>query len=84
LRAARDRKRAGGEKVDGRKSLAEIDAVEHGGQMVILAWKLRRKSPKGGRRSLRAIAIELSNAGYLSETGRPFAPTAVARMLGEL
>jgi DNA invertase Pin-like site-specific DNA recombinase len=82
LKAARDRKRAGGMKVEGRRSPAEIDAAEHGGQMVALARKLRRKTPKGVRRSLRVIAMELEKAGYMSRTGRPFAPTAVARMLG--
>lgn len=84
LKAARDRKRADGRKVEGRRSLAEVDATEHGGQMILLARKLRRKTPKGGRRSLRAISVDLEKAGYVGETGRPFAPTAVARMLGEL
>ena len=49
-----------------------------------MAKRLRRKTPKGGRRSLRAIADELARAGFNSESGRPYAPTAVARMLGEL
>ena len=47
LKAARDRKRATGVKVEGRKSYAEIDFRDHNGQMVALAKKLRRKSPKG-------------------------------------
>jgi DNA invertase Pin-like site-specific DNA recombinase len=84
LKAARDRKRAAGMKVEGRKSFAEIDARDHGGQMIALVRKLRRKSPKGGRRSLRAISAELAAAGFVSETGKPFAATAVGRMLGEL
>lgn len=84
LKAARDRKRAAGTKVEGRKSLAEIDAMEHGGQMIPLARRLRRKTRKGGRRSLREVAAELEKAGYVGETGKTFAPTAVARMLGEL
>lgn len=84
LKAARDRKRAAGTKVEGRKTYSEIDARDHGGQMIAMARKLRRKSPKGGRRSLRAISAELATAGYLSETGKPFAATAVGRMLGEL
>lgn len=73
-----------GVKVEGGKSHAEIDAAEHRGRMVALARKLRRKSPKGGRRSLRAIAVELEKGGFVSEAGRCYAPTAVARMLGEL
>lgn len=84
LKAARDRKRASGVKVEGRRSLAEIDKRDHGGRMVALAKKLRRRSPKGGRRSLRVIALELEKAGFVGQTGRPYAATAVARMLGEL
>lgn len=49
LKVARDRKRATGMKVEGRKSHAEIDAAEHGGRMIALARRLRRKSPKAGR-----------------------------------
>lgn len=56
LKAARERKRATGKKVEGRKSYAEIDARDHAGQMIALARKLRRKSPKGARRSLRVIS----------------------------
>jgi hypothetical protein len=41
-----------GSEVEGRKSLGEIDQRDHGGQMVELAKKLRRRKPKGGRRSL--------------------------------
>lgn len=84
LKAARDRKRATGVKVEGRKSLVEIDEREHGGRMVGLARRLRRRSQKRGRRSLRAIALELEKAGFVSDTGKPYAATAVARMLGEL
>jgi DNA invertase Pin-like site-specific DNA recombinase len=84
LKAARDRKRATGLKVEGRKSYREIDPRKYGGEMVAMAKRLRRKSPKGGRRSLRAIADELARSGFKSESGKPFAATAVARMLGEL
>lgn len=84
LKAARDRKRAAGFKVEGRKSLIEIDERDNGGAMVTLARRLRRARPKGGKRSLREIAIELENAGFISRSGKPYAPTAVARMLGEI
>lgn len=84
LKAARDRKRATGVKVEGRRSYAEIDARDHDGRMIALAKKLRRRTPKGGRRSLRAVALELEKAGFVSHTGKPYAATAVARMLGEL
>ena len=84
LKAARDRKRATGVKVEGRKSYAEIDLRDHSGHMIALARKLRRRSPKGGRRSLRAISEGLAKAGFISQSGKPYAATAVARMLGEL
>lgn len=84
LKAARDRKRATGVKVEGRKTYAEIDARDHDGRMIALARRLRRRSPKGGQRSLRTISAELAQAGFLSNTGKPYAATAVARMLGEL
>jgi DNA invertase Pin-like site-specific DNA recombinase len=84
LKGARDRKRAGGVKVEGRKSLVEIDAEKNGGRMVELAQRLRRRRPKGGQRSLREIAVELEKAGYVSRSGKPYGATAVARMLGEL
>ena len=83
LKAARDRKRATGVKVEGRKSYAEIDDRDNAGQMIALAKKLRRKRPKGGRRSLRSIASELEKSGFLSSSGKPYAAMAVARMLGE-
>src|SRR5258707_292873 len=84
LKAARDRKRATGSKVEGRKSYAEIDVRDNGGQMIVLAKRLRRKTPKRGRRSLRMISVELEKAGFVSQSGKPYAATAVARMLGEI
>ncbi|WP_063980211.1 recombinase family protein [Bradyrhizobium sp.] len=81
LRAARDRKRATGKKVEGRKCYAEIDLAEHGGKMIALARRLRRKAPKTGRRSLRDISAEMAKAGYVSASGKPYAAAAVARML---
>lgn len=75
----------GGDDTPGQTGVWSVfGAAEHGGRMIALARRLRRKSPKGGRRSLRAIAIELEKAGFVSETGRRYGPTAVARMLGEL
>ncbi|WP_354085073.1 recombinase family protein [Bradyrhizobium sp. S3.3.6] len=84
LKAARDRKRATGLKVEGRKSYREIDNEKHDGKMIAMAKRLRRKKPKGGRRSLRAIAYELAMAAYKSESGKPYAATAIGRMLGEI
>jgi DNA invertase Pin-like site-specific DNA recombinase len=77
LKAARDRKRATGRKVEGRKSHAEVNP-----EAVELAKKLRRASPKTGkRRSLRQISAELAAAGYLNERRQPFNPNSIKSML---
>src|SRR4051794_28691403 len=75
LKAARDRKRAGGVKVEGRKSWAEINP-----EMVKEAKRLRRRT-KAGQRSLRTIAAELAKLGYSNQRGAMFSPSAVASML---
>ncbi len=77
LRAARERKRASGAKVEGRKSHGELRP-----EVVALAKRLYRASPKTGqRRSLRAIAAELAQAGHVNERGRPYAAQSVKAML---
>lgn len=79
LRGARDRKRATGTKVEGRKSIAE---GENGAVIAAEAQRLHRRSPKTGqRRSLRAIADELKRQGYESKSGRPFSPSVVQRLI---
>lgn len=80
LRAARDRKRSTGVKVEGRKSLIER---EGGTALVAEAKRLRRKSPKTGeRRSLREVAALLAAQGHTSKTGNPLAPSVVKRLIG--
>jgi hypothetical protein len=77
LAAARRRKRmVTGNKVEGRKSHAEVRPV-----VVKLAKALARKKPKGGALSLRAISAALAEQGHLNERGRPFNPKSVAAML---
>jgi DNA invertase Pin-like site-specific DNA recombinase len=76
LRVARERKRASGVKVEGRKSHAELNP-----DMVALARQLRRKRPKGGQRSLREVAAELAGRGYLNQRGAPFSAASVASMV---
>jgi DNA invertase Pin-like site-specific DNA recombinase len=77
LAAARQRKRkATGQKVEGRKSHAEARP-----EVVALAKALRRKKPKGGQMSLRAIAAELATQGHFNERGQPFNPNSIAAML---
>lgn len=76
LKAARDRKRATGGKVEGRRSHAELNP-----QMVALAKRLRRKRPKGGQRSLREVAAELAKHGYRNQRGKVFSAMSVRSML---
>ena len=74
LRAARDRKRADTGRCEGRPAVP-AGAVQ-------IARKLYRKNPKTGRRrSLRAIAAALAEAGHLSPSDRPYNPNSVRQML---
>jgi hypothetical protein len=63
-------------KCEGRKSWAELrpDLVQE-------AKRLRRKTPKGGQRSLREVAAELAKLGFYNERKRPFSPSAIASMV---
>ncbi|MEK9279881.1 recombinase family protein [Bradyrhizobium sp. ISRA442] len=84
LKGARDRKRRTGVKVEGRRSIAEQTLERDGrdGQATVtLARSLARARPKGGKRSLREIAMELAAAGHTTKTGTPYAATAVKLML---
>lgn len=76
LASGRRRKRKLTGRCEGRKPLAET----HPGA-ALLAKQLRRKKPKGGQMSLRAISAELAAAGHLNERGAPFNPRAVLEMV---
>lgn len=76
LRGARDRRRAGGAKVEGRKS-----HLETAPGMVELAKRLHRYPSQGRRRSLREVAAELARQGYAGRDGQPFAAMSVKRMV---
>ncbi|WEJ09297.1 recombinase family protein [Sinorhizobium prairiense] len=76
LRAARERKRATGAKVEGRKSHAE--RTPH---LVALARRLHRKDRKGNRLSLREIAAELATRGHVSTSGSPLSPSVVRSLI---
>lgn len=76
LAAARARKKAATGRCGGRKPLADTHP-----QAALLAKQLRRKKPKGGTMSLRAIAAELAAAGHLNERGAPFNPRAVLELV---
>ena len=85
LKAARDRKRAAGKKVEGRKRRVErldADDAQRLAEAVSLAKRLRRASPKTGERSsYREIAEKLERAGYLNERGARYNPASVKRMV---
>jgi DNA invertase Pin-like site-specific DNA recombinase len=76
LAVARKRKRETAGKCEGRKSLVETHP-----ETVAIARKLRRRKPKGGQLSLRAVASELAALGHLNERGMQFNPKSVAAML---
>jgi DNA invertase Pin-like site-specific DNA recombinase len=79
LAGARRRKRlATGQKVEGRKSLAELAP-----EAVALAKKLRRYPVNGHKRSLNEVAAELEAQGYVTRKGTRYGGGAVARMVGE-
>jgi DNA invertase Pin-like site-specific DNA recombinase len=73
LRAARERKRKGGHKVEGRKSLAQKRP-----EAVDLARKLSDQRP---RLSLREIAAGLASEGFSTPRGLPYSASAVSRMI---
>ena len=81
LRGARERKRREGHKVEGRRSY--VEQGDRGVEMVAEAKRLARKPLKGNARSLRDISAELAKAGYVASSGKPFAATAVQRMLSQ-
>ncbi|TAV33697.1 recombinase family protein [Rhizobium ruizarguesonis] len=76
LRGARDRKRATGVKVEGRKSHAERTP-----DLVALARRLHRKDRQGNRRSLRDIAAELVAQGHVSNAGTALSPSIVRSLI---
>jgi DNA invertase Pin-like site-specific DNA recombinase len=76
LRAARDRKRAAGHKVEGRKSHAELRP-----EAVALARELHRKPRRGKRASYRQIAERLAIQGHKAASGKPYGPSAIKSMV---
>jgi hypothetical protein len=71
LRGARDRKRATGVKVEGRRSHQELRP-----DTVALAKQLQRE-----RKSYREISRELFSAGHATGNGREFSASAIMKML---
>jgi DNA invertase Pin-like site-specific DNA recombinase len=79
LKAARDRKRATGVKVEGRKSWKDADK-DTKPEQARKAQALRNLT-KTHRRSLRDIAAELAKQGHLNKAGKVFSPSVIASML---
>jgi len=75
LKAARDRKRATGVKVEGRLSWSQMKPE------VVQAAKALQYLTKTHQRSLRAIAAELAKQGHLNEKGNVFTPMVIRSML---
>jgi DNA invertase Pin-like site-specific DNA recombinase len=72
LKAARDRKRATGVKVEGRRSHSELRPE------VVAAAKLLHKQE---RLSYREISARLSEAGHINKHGDPFSASSIKSML---
>lgn len=80
LKAARDRKRKSGKKVEGRKAYGEVDATEK--EIIALARKLRRKPRAYGKqRSFEAVATELNALGHRNRSGGKWSGQMVRRIL---
>lgn len=75
-KGARDRKRATRVKVEGRKSIAELNPTA-----VDLAKRLRQDRMNGRLRTFRQIADELAAAGHLTRNGTSFGAAAIAHMV---
>lgn len=74
LRKARERKKAETGRCEGRKPVPDAIVKE--------AKRLRRKSPRTGkRRSLRRVASELAEMGYLAVSGKPYGAESVKQMI---
>jgi DNA invertase Pin-like site-specific DNA recombinase len=76
LRGARERKRANGHKVEGRKSHAEARP-----EVVALAKTLRQRLHRGHAMSFRNISAELLALGHASKSGKAFTASSVRKML---
>ncbi len=78
LKVARDqRSAAAGRRIEGRPGHAKASP-----ELVRQAHRLARRSPRdGSKRSLRDIAVELEQLGYLTAKGQRFGPGQVKRLL---
>ncbi len=78
LRAARERKRARGERVEGVKPYGHHPAER---AVIGRMRQLRRKPPKGQHLSLSSIAAQLNDEGHRNRAGRVWSPQMVHHVL---
>jgi DNA invertase Pin-like site-specific DNA recombinase len=78
LRAARERKRHRGERVEGVKPYGHFPAE---GAIVARMKQLRRKPPKGRRPSLADVATQMNAEGHRNRAGREWSPQMVHHVL---
>jgi DNA invertase Pin-like site-specific DNA recombinase len=78
LRAARERKRARGERVEGAKPYGHFPAEQ---ALIDRMRQLRRKPPKGRRLSIAAIAAQLNAEGHRNRAGREWSAQLIHHVL---
>lgn len=76
LAAARKRKREATGKCEGRKSHGELHP-----DLVATVRQMRRRRPKAGQMSLRAISAALAAKGVVNERGMPFNAKSISAIL---
>jgi len=81
LRAARERKRARGERVEGVKPYGHRPAER---AIVERMRQLRRKHVKGRRASIASVAAQLNAEGHRNRAGRAWSPQMVHHVLKAL
>ena len=78
LRAARERKRARGERVEGVKPYGHFPAEQH---LIEHIRQLRRKPRKSKRLSIAAVAAQLNAEGHRNRAGREWLPQMARHVL---
>lgn len=78
LRAARERKRSRGERVEGVKPYGHFPAEQ---AVLDRMRQLRRKPPKGRRLSVAAVAEQLNAEGHRNRAGRNWSPQMVHHVM---
>ena len=80
LRAARERKRGRGERVEGVKPYGHLPAEQ---AVIERMRQFRRKPAKGRRPTLAAVAARLNEEGHRNRAGREWSPQLVHHVLAQ-